>query len=166
MSLDRYIVAPTGPQSTRGRPRDAEATKELLLAAASEEFSEHGLAGARIDRVAPGRLLPALYVVECILFLALAALAHHSTVAVLIVLAFLDSTLAFVARVVTRSAAASVTHHRGRPGSATECCRLPSSLNTSSVGPIASSPMQAAMAIARCGTSTTPLGRGPVLKIA
>jgi hypothetical protein len=63
---------------------------------------------ARIDRVAPGRLLPALYVVECILFLALAALAHHSTVAVLIVLAFLDSTLAFAARVVTRSAAASI----------------------------------------------------------
>jgi AcrR family transcriptional regulator len=52
MSLDRYIVAPTGRLSTRGRPRDAEATKELLLAAASEEFGEHGLAGARIDRIA------------------------------------------------------------------------------------------------------------------
>ncbi|MEA2532746.1 MAG: hypothetical protein QOJ93_557, partial [Actinomycetota bacterium] len=52
MSLDRYIVAPTGRLSTRSRPRDAEATKELLLAAASEEFAEHGLAGARIDRIA------------------------------------------------------------------------------------------------------------------
>jgi AcrR family transcriptional regulator len=36
----------------KGRPRDARATKELLLAAATEEFSEYGLAGARIDRIA------------------------------------------------------------------------------------------------------------------
>lgn len=34
------------------RPRDAAATKELLLAAAIEEFAEYGLAGARIDRIA------------------------------------------------------------------------------------------------------------------
>src|SRR5215813_3009987 len=36
----------------KGRPRDSRATKELLLAAATEEFAEHGLAGARIDRIA------------------------------------------------------------------------------------------------------------------
>jgi AcrR family transcriptional regulator len=34
------------------RPRDAQATKELLLEAATDEFAEHGLAGARIDRIA------------------------------------------------------------------------------------------------------------------
>jgi AcrR family transcriptional regulator len=34
------------------RPRDAKATKERLLAAAVDEFSEYGLAGARIDRIA------------------------------------------------------------------------------------------------------------------
>lgn len=34
------------------RPRNAHATKELLLAAATAEFAEHGLAGARIDRIA------------------------------------------------------------------------------------------------------------------
>ncbi|HEY0531253.1 MAG TPA: TetR family transcriptional regulator [Actinoplanes sp.] len=34
------------------RPRDAEATKALLLRAATEEFAEYGLAGARIDRIA------------------------------------------------------------------------------------------------------------------
>jgi AcrR family transcriptional regulator len=41
-------------QSTqaKGRPRDSRATKELLLSAATEEFSEYGLAGARIDRIA------------------------------------------------------------------------------------------------------------------
>ena len=39
-------------QPTKSRPRDSAATKELLLAAATEEFSEYGLAGARIDRIA------------------------------------------------------------------------------------------------------------------
>jgi AcrR family transcriptional regulator len=34
------------------RPRDAEATKALLLRAATEEFADHGFAGARIDRIA------------------------------------------------------------------------------------------------------------------
>jgi AcrR family transcriptional regulator len=34
------------------RPRNSQATKELLLTAATEEFAEYGLAGARIDRIA------------------------------------------------------------------------------------------------------------------
>lgn len=34
------------------RPRDAAATKALLLEAATEEFAEYGFAGARIDRIA------------------------------------------------------------------------------------------------------------------
>lgn len=34
------------------RPRNAVATKELLLAAATTEFAQYGLAGARIDRIA------------------------------------------------------------------------------------------------------------------
>lgn len=34
------------------RPRNSEATKALLLKAATEEFAEYGLAGARIDRIA------------------------------------------------------------------------------------------------------------------
>ncbi|MFI5708304.1 TetR/AcrR family transcriptional regulator [Kribbella sp. NPDC051620] len=34
------------------RPRDSVATKALLLKAATEEFAEYGLAGARIDRIA------------------------------------------------------------------------------------------------------------------
>ncbi|MEV5965392.1 TetR family transcriptional regulator [Kribbella sp. NPDC051952] len=34
------------------RPRDSSATKALLLRAATEEFAEYGLAGARIDRIA------------------------------------------------------------------------------------------------------------------
>lgn len=39
-------------EPAKRRPRDAQATKELLLAAATDEFSEYGLAGARIDRIA------------------------------------------------------------------------------------------------------------------
>ncbi len=34
------------------KPRDASATRGRILAAAIEEFSRHGLAGARIDRIA------------------------------------------------------------------------------------------------------------------
>jgi hypothetical protein len=62
---------------------------------------------SRIDRSAPGRILPVLYLVECLLFLALAALVHRAGIAPLIAIAFLDATLAFVARTITRSAAAS-----------------------------------------------------------
>jgi AcrR family transcriptional regulator len=44
------VSTTSGPATPR--PRNSKATKELLLAAASEEFSEYGLAGARIDRIA------------------------------------------------------------------------------------------------------------------
>jgi len=44
------VSTASGPATPR--PRNSKATKELLLAAASEEFSEFGLAGARIDRIA------------------------------------------------------------------------------------------------------------------
>ncbi|HEV7865269.1 MAG TPA: TetR family transcriptional regulator [Acidimicrobiia bacterium] len=43
------MAAATAPPA---RPRDAQATKALLLAAATAEFAEYGLAGARIDRIA------------------------------------------------------------------------------------------------------------------
>ncbi|WP_049573954.1 TetR family transcriptional regulator [Streptomyces sp. SBT349] len=36
----------------RRHPRDAEATRARLLAAGTQEFAEHGFAGARIDRIA------------------------------------------------------------------------------------------------------------------
>src|SRR5712691_4655173 len=39
-------------KTTKSRPRNAEATRQRLLAAATAEFSEHGFAGARIDRIA------------------------------------------------------------------------------------------------------------------
>jgi|SRR4029077_6963846 len=39
-------------KTTEYRPRNAEATRHRLLTAATAEFSEHGFAGARIDRIA------------------------------------------------------------------------------------------------------------------
>src|SRR5256712_2155669 len=38
--------------TTQGRPRNAEATRQRIVAAARKEFSRHGFAGARIDRIA------------------------------------------------------------------------------------------------------------------
>jgi TetR/AcrR family transcriptional regulator len=41
------------PRNRRDRrPRDAEATRRTLLAAASSVFAEHGFAGARVDEIA------------------------------------------------------------------------------------------------------------------
>jgi AcrR family transcriptional regulator len=42
----------TSARDTATRPRDAKATQERLLLAAVDEFAQHGLAGARIDRIA------------------------------------------------------------------------------------------------------------------
>lgn len=62
---------------------------------------------ARIDRLAPGRILPAMYILECCLFLLLAAIVHRTGIAPIIAVAFLDAMIAFAARTITRSAAAS-----------------------------------------------------------
>ncbi|MGW1530095.1 TetR/AcrR family transcriptional regulator [Streptomyces sp. NPDC002159] len=43
---------PESPVERQPRRRDSQATKALLLRAATTEFAEHGLAGARIDRIA------------------------------------------------------------------------------------------------------------------
>ena len=61
----------------------------------------------RIDRIAPGRILPSLYAVECCLFLVLAAIVHRVGAAPLIAIAFLDALIAFAARTITRSATGS-----------------------------------------------------------
>ena len=45
-------VDATGSGSRKRRPRNAQATRGLLLDAAEMEFSEHGFAGGRIDRIA------------------------------------------------------------------------------------------------------------------
>ena len=41
-----------GSETPRDRPRDADATREDILEAATEEFADKGLSGARIDQIA------------------------------------------------------------------------------------------------------------------
>jgi MFS family permease len=106
---------------------------------------------ARIDRSAPGRVLPALYLVECALFLALAALVHHTGIAPLIVLAFIDATLAFVARTITRSAAAStlLPHDLMPEGK--------SAFNVALAAAMIAGPVIAGLAVSLLGASTALL---------
>jgi len=90
-----------------GATRSAIATAALFLAT---QFVP-GLVGpflvGRIGAIAPGRILPVCYLVEACLFLVLAAVARHTTVGLIIALAFADGTLAFAARSVTRATTAS-----------------------------------------------------------
>jgi hypothetical protein len=58
----------------------------------------------RVEHRSTGRLLPVLYVVEAALFALLAVLVGTAGTAVIVILAFLDAALAFVARAITRSA--------------------------------------------------------------
>jgi len=87
--------------------RSAIATAALFLAT---QFLP-GLVGpslvARLGAISPGRFLPACYLVEAVLFGVLAAIARHASAEVIIALAFVDGTLAFAARAVTRARTAS-----------------------------------------------------------
>ena len=90
-----------------GSGRSAAAVAALFLAT---QFLP-GLVGpflvARVSRAPSGRLLPLCYLIEACLFLVLAAISHHGAVALIIALAFVDGTLAFIARSVTRATAAT-----------------------------------------------------------
>jgi MFS family permease len=68
---------------------------------------------ARIDRAEVRVVLPALYATEAVLFGALAALAHRSSVALILVLAFADGTIALVARAIARAASVRVLNPAG-----------------------------------------------------
>lgn len=87
--------------------RSASAIAALFLAT---QFLP-GLVGpflvARIGAIPSGWILPLCYLVEACLFLVLAALSRHVGVALIVALAFVDGTLAFAARSVTRATTAS-----------------------------------------------------------
>src|SRR5947209_1868884 len=87
--------------------RSAIATAALFLATQFIPGLVGPLLVARIGTIAPGRILPACYLVEAGLFLVLAAVARHTAVALIIALALADGTLAFAARAVTRASTAS-----------------------------------------------------------
>jgi predicted MFS family arabinose efflux permease len=90
-----------------GATRSAIATAGLFLATQFIPGLVGPLLVSRIGAIPPGRILPACYLVEGVLFLVLAAVARHTGVGVIIGLAFADGTLAFAARSVTRSTTAS-----------------------------------------------------------
>ena len=90
-----------------GTTKSAIAVAALFLAT---QFVP-GLVGpflvARIGALPSGRVLPLCYLVEACLFLVLAAVARHVGVALILVLALVDGTLAFAGRSVTRATTAS-----------------------------------------------------------
>lgn len=63
---------------------------------------------ARVGAIPSGRFLPPLYVLEAALFAAMALIAGHPAIVLLIALAGVDATLALGGRSVTRAATASV----------------------------------------------------------
>src|SRR6184192_2248916 len=54
MTLQQNAMAEgAAPRGARRRPgRDSERTQAAILAAATREFAQHGLGGARVDRIA------------------------------------------------------------------------------------------------------------------
>jgi MFS family permease len=68
---------------------------------------------ARLDRRAPGRVLPAIYLVEAVLFGLLAWLVGRIGVAWILLLALVDGILALVVRSLARAATAAVTAPAG-----------------------------------------------------
>jgi len=90
-----------------GATRSAIATAALFLATQFVPGVVGPFLVARIGTIPAGRILPVCYLVEACLFLVLAAIARHTTVGLIIALAFADGTLAFAARSVTRATTAS-----------------------------------------------------------
>ena len=137
-----------------GATGSALATAMLFLAT---QFVP-GLVGpaivARIDRTAPGRILPGLYVVEGGLFVLLAALVHHAAIAPIVAIAFVDAALAFCARTITRSAVAStlIPHDLMPEGKA--------AFNLALATAMIAGPVLAGLAVAILGSATALLVDG------
>jgi len=68
---------------------------------------------ARVDRIRPHRVLPAMYVLEAMVFVAMAFVAVGFHLWLLLVLAFVDGSVAVTARGLTRATAARITAPRG-----------------------------------------------------
>ena len=94
------------------RTGSALATAVLFLATQFAPGLLGPLVVARIDSNQLGRLLARIYAAETALFAVLAAIAPHGPVAAVVAVAFVDATLAFTARVLTRSGAASTLAER------------------------------------------------------
>lgn len=84
-------------------------TAALFLASRFVPAFVSPLITARVDRIVPHRVLPGMYVVEAAVFVALAFVAEGFHLWLLLVLAFVDGTVAVTARGLTRATAARLT---------------------------------------------------------
>jgi predicted MFS family arabinose efflux permease len=90
-----------------GTTKSAVALAVLFLATQFLPGLVGPLVVARIGAIPSGRILPLCYLIEACLFFVLAAVSRHVGVALIVSLAFVDGTLAFAARSVTRATTAS-----------------------------------------------------------
>jgi hypothetical protein len=86
----------------------ALATTALFLAAKFLPAFVVPVLASRAERVAVGRVLPAFYLVEAIVFVGLVVAAGNPWVPLVCVLAFIDGTIAATARAITRAATVAV----------------------------------------------------------
>lgn len=96
------------------RTRDPLATTALFIAAKFLPALLAPLITARVDQLAARRVLPALYVIEALAFVGLAALAEDFLLVLVLVLALVDGTLALVGRGLTRGLTAALLSPRGQ----------------------------------------------------
>jgi len=88
-------------------------TAALFLASRFVPAFVSPLITAKVDRIVPHRVLPALYVIEAAVFVGLAIVAVGFQLWLLLLLAFLDGTVAVTARGLTRATAARLTGPAG-----------------------------------------------------
>jgi MFS family permease len=88
-------------------------TAALFLASRFAPAFVSPLITARVDRIVPNRVLPAMYVLETAVFIALAFVAVDFQLWLVLVLAFIDGTVAVTARGLTRATAARLTGPAG-----------------------------------------------------
>lgn len=88
-------------------------TAALFLASRFVPAFLSPLVTARVDRIVPHRVLPAMYVVEAAVFAGLAIVAVNFHLWLLLVLALIDGTVAVTARGLTRATAARITSPAG-----------------------------------------------------
>jgi MFS family permease len=88
------------------------ATAFFVAANFAPAFISPPLVG-RIDRVAVGRVLPALYAIEAVVFVALEFVARHFSLAAVLILVVADGTIALAARSLVRAATAATLKPAG-----------------------------------------------------
>lgn len=93
---------------------DALATTLLFVAGSAVPALLAPALTARLDQIALRRALPAIYLLEAVVFLVLAFLAENFLLPAVVALALLDGTLAVTGRGLTRGAVATILKPAGR----------------------------------------------------